>query len=126
MVLLIAAANSSGLMLARASERRAEFAARAALGASRLRLVRQVVVESALAGAAGGLLGIAIVNEVFTPPAAEIDRAWRVVAAYEAALARGEGVFRLDGRMVDAPVARRARRVLARAAARAPEDPARG
>lgn len=57
-VLLIAAANTSGLMLARASERRAEFAARAALGASRLRLVRQVVVEGAIAGAAGGALGL--------------------------------------------------------------------
>jgi len=59
-VLLIAAANSSGLMLANASERRAEFAARAALGASRLRLVRQVVVESTVAGALGGALGLPV------------------------------------------------------------------
>ena len=59
-VVLIAAANTSGLMLARASERRAEFAARAALGASRLRVVRQVVIEGAVAGAAGGALGLAV------------------------------------------------------------------
>jgi predicted permease len=60
LVLLIAAANTSAIVLARASERRGEFAARAALGASRARLVRQVIVESLLAGAAGGALGVAI------------------------------------------------------------------
>jgi putative ABC transport system permease protein len=60
LVLLIGAANTSAIVLARASERRGEFAARAALGASRVRLVRQVVVESMLAGAAGGALGLAI------------------------------------------------------------------
>jgi putative ABC transport system permease protein len=59
-VVLIAAANTSGLMLARASERRAEFAARAALGASRLRVIRQVVIEGAVAGAAGGALGLLV------------------------------------------------------------------
>jgi citrate lyase subunit beta/citryl-CoA lyase len=55
---------------------------------------------------------IAVVNEVFSPTAAELDEARRVVTAFEEALARGDGAVALDGRMLDAPVVDRARRVV--------------
>jgi citrate lyase subunit beta/citryl-CoA lyase len=58
---------------------------------------------------------IPIINDVFTASAEEVDRARRIVEAYDAATRRGEGVVRVDDKMVDAPVATRARRVLATA-----------
>ena len=61
-LLLIAAANVSGLMLARAADRHLEFAARTALGAPRLRLLRLVVVEGLIAGLAGAAIGLGVAD----------------------------------------------------------------
>ncbi len=56
-----------------------------------------------------------VVQEVFTPSAEEIAHAQRVLKAMEEAEAQGQGVFALDGKMVDAPMIKAARRVLVRA-----------
>lgn len=59
---------------------------------------------------------VAVINKVFTPSAADVERARRVVEAFERGLAAGEGVTRMGNQMIELPVVERARRTLALAA----------
>jgi citrate lyase subunit beta/citryl-CoA lyase len=58
---------------------------------------------------------VPILNSAFTPSAEELKYARDLVAAAEKAEAEGNGAFQFDGRMVDEPVVRRARRLIAKA-----------
>lgn len=62
-------------------------------------------------------LQIEVLNQEFSPDPVEVERAERMIAAYDAAYAQGLGAVRFEGAMIDVPVVNRARTVLRRAAA---------
>ena len=55
---------------------------------------------------------VPILNDAFTPTDEEIDRSERMVAAYDAAMAAGDGAVAFEGKMIDVPVVARAERIL--------------
>ncbi len=106
-VLLIACVNVANLMLARAATRQREFAIRSAVGASRSRIVRQLLLESVLLGCAGGAAGLVIASwgtSLLVPilpgnltdlpmrPMDAVDVDWRVLG-FTAALSVLSGVL---------------------------------
>jgi len=86
LVLLIACANVASLLLARAAERDREFSVRAALGASRGRLIRLVLIESLMLSGGGATLGIGLAFFSIRPIVALLPASSRVPRINETTL----------------------------------------
>lgn len=90
LVLLVTCTNLAGLMLARATDRKREIAIRLAMGANRMRLIRQLLTESVLLSVVGGVVGVLLAFWIiqalltFKPPidfplALDVNVDWRVL-----------------------------------------------
>src|SRR5579872_405698 len=106
LLLVIAAVNVASLLLVRTERRRREMAVRGALGASRIRLIRQFVTEGLLLALASGLLGVALASGaadlllhlvpkdmLATMPYLEQARPDAAVFAFAAAVSLAAGLF---------------------------------
>jgi predicted permease len=113
-LLLVACANVVGLVLARATERQRDFAVRAALGAARWRLTRQVLVESAALALIGGALGLLAgdwvlrlllsIDTSLLPRGSQVEVGWRsALFALAVSLAVGCGLGIAGGLFASRP-----------------------
>lgn len=101
-VLLIACANVANLLLARAMSRHKEMAIRSALGASRWRVIRQLLIESVLLSVVGGALGLLLavwwsdlliaLGKQNIPRAVQVGLDWRVLL-YTFVVSVGTGIL---------------------------------